>query len=60
MPDGGKCIIKTEDCELDENFATMHPGAEPGESVMTAFSDIGIEFTQEMTTRIFEPFFTTK
>jgi len=60
MPRGGKLTIETSNVSLDENYARLHPPAEPGEYVMLAMSDTGMGMDTETQSRIFDPFFSTK
>jgi len=60
MPDGGKLLIQTANCELSDAFAKVNPGASAGQYVVLSVSDTGCGMTQEVQSRIFEPFFTTK
>ncbi|MDF0642962.1 MAG: ATP-binding protein [Nitrospira sp.] len=60
MPDGGLLNIETDNAELDEEFARLHPGAKPGSYVKLVVQDAGCGMSAETMSRIFEPFFTTK
>ncbi len=60
MPDGGKLIIETQPCTLDEQYAATHTEVTPGPAVMIAVTDTGCGMSKEILAHIFEPFFTTK
>ncbi|MDE3019483.1 MAG: CHASE3 domain-containing protein, partial [Nitrospirota bacterium] len=60
MPQGGTLTIETAPVELDENYASRHPGAQAGPHVMLAASDTGCGMDSETLAHIYEPFFTTK
>jgi PAS domain S-box-containing protein len=60
MPDGGRLLIEVDKAELDEEYAYMHPGTEPGSYVRLKVSDTGVGMDRETIQRAFEPFFTTK
>ncbi|HEY2823615.1 MAG TPA: PAS domain S-box protein [Candidatus Acidoferrum sp.] len=60
MPNGGKFQIETGNRDLDELYASEHPGAKPGSYVMLAMTDSGAGMNAQTLAHIFEPFFTTK
>ncbi|MGH7265758.1 MAG: ATP-binding protein [Candidatus Rokuibacteriota bacterium] len=60
MPHGGRLTIETSDVELDEAFARLHVGVEPGPHVLVTVSDTGAGIDAETKLHLFEPFFTTK
>jgi two-component system, cell cycle sensor histidine kinase and response regulator CckA len=60
MATGGKIIIETGEAELDEGYASRHPGSRAGRHVVLAVSDTGCGMDESIKSQIFEPFFTTK
>jgi signal transduction histidine kinase/CheY-like chemotaxis protein len=60
MPKGGKLIIETQACALDEQYAAAHAEVTLGPAVMMAVTDTGCGMSKETLAHIFEPFFTTK
>ena len=60
MPRGGVLTIETANVDLDDDYATNHPGVVAGPHVMLAVSDTGVGISAEAQLRIFEPFYTTK
>ena len=60
MPHGGTLTIETANAELDEVFASLHPGARTGSFIVLRVSDNGCGMNAETKSRVFEPFFTTK
>jgi len=56
----GTVTVETANADLDEEFARLHHGAQPGSYIMLAVSDTGCGMDRETQRRIFEPFFTTK
>ncbi|MBX3235942.1 MAG: response regulator [Nitrospiraceae bacterium] len=60
MPEGGILTIETGNVELDEAYASAHPGAVPGPYVKIVVEDSGCGIDAETLPHIFEPFFSTK
>ena len=60
MPEGGKLIIETDACELDESYTLSHAPVRPGPYVRLTVTDTGSGMDQETLSHLFEPFFTTK
>ena len=60
MPNGGNLSMGVENCELDEQYASMHLQAKPGRYVNISVTDSGTGIPQDILDKIFEPFFTTK
>ncbi len=60
MPLGGTIMIETALSELDEDYASRHPGARSGQHAVLMVSDTGCGMDDSIKSKIFEPFFTTK
>jgi PAS domain S-box-containing protein len=60
MPNGGKLTIALENFTVDEQYAGMMPGSQPGPYVIITVSDTGVGIPSELIDKIFDPFFTTK
>jgi len=60
MPDGGSLVLAAENHDVDENYASMTPGAKTGPHVMFRVSDTGTGMSRATVDKIFDPFFTTK
>jgi PAS domain S-box-containing protein len=58
MPSGGRLTIEIANVSLDDEQARLHAPFRPGNYVMLAISDTGMD--AEIQAHIFEPFFTTK
>jgi two-component system cell cycle sensor histidine kinase/response regulator CckA len=52
--------IETRLTELDDSYATAHPGTSPGHYVELTVTDTGTGMSPDVAARIFEPFFSTK
>jgi PAS domain S-box-containing protein len=59
MPDGGKLIIETGNCQFDPRLARDRDLA-PGHYVSLCVRDSGTGMTPDVVPRAFDPFFTTK
>ena len=60
MPNGGTLTIRTSNATLDQRYARMHEGLQPGDYAVISVSDTGIGMPPYVLARVFEPFFTTK
>jgi CheY-like chemotaxis protein len=60
MPDGGMLMIETSNIELDGEYCSLHPQAQPGRYILLTVNDSGHGMTDEVKRHIFEPFYTTK
>jgi PAS domain S-box-containing protein len=60
MPKGGALTLSTANSHLDEDYAGLHPGLEPGNYTLIEVTDTGTGISKEVIDKIFEPFFTTK
>jgi PAS domain S-box-containing protein len=59
-PRGGMLRITCGNTEVDQQIASMNPGATVGPHVCFAVTDTGSGMTPEVMEKIFNPFFTTK
>jgi two-component system, cell cycle sensor histidine kinase and response regulator CckA len=57
---GGNIRISCENVEVDQQLASMNPGAQLGSHVCISVADTGSGMTPEVMEKIFDPFFTTK
>jgi len=60
MLNGGALTFAAENFNVDENYASMMPGAKPGPHVMLRVTDTGRGMPRAMIDKIFDPFFTSK
>ena len=60
MVNGGTLTLAADNFNVDENYASMMPGAKPGPHVMFRVTDTGCGMPRAMIDKIFDPFFTTK
>ena len=60
MPSGGKLMLETRCCELEQSYIASHPYMKPGSYVLLDVTDTGTGMDEETQAHIFEPFFTTK
>ncbi len=60
MPDGGVLSLSAKNFHVDEHYAAMTPGLQPGPHVLLAVSDTGTGIPPHIMDKIFDPFFTTK
>ncbi len=59
-PGGGTLRVSIENVEVDQQLASMNPGATMGPHVCFSVNDTGSGMTPEVMEKIFNPFFTTK
>lgn len=60
MPQGGRLIIQTENCEFTETESKLTPDGRAGRFVRISIEDTGTGIPPEILKNIFEPFFSTK
>jgi two-component system cell cycle sensor histidine kinase/response regulator CckA len=59
-PGGGTLRVSCENVDVDQQVASMNPGATMGPHVCFSVTDTGTGMTPEVMEKIFNPFFTTK
>jgi PAS domain S-box-containing protein len=59
-PNGGTLHVACGNVEVDQQIASMNPGAAVGPHVCFSVTDTGSGMTPEVMEKIFNPFFTTK
>jgi two-component system CheB/CheR fusion protein len=59
-PNGGVITIETQNCTIDDAFASDHPAVRPGEFVCLTVSDTGVGLAEDARSHLFEPFFSTR
>ncbi|HHW87245.1 MAG TPA: GAF domain-containing protein [Chloroflexi bacterium] len=60
IADTGVIKIQTENIQIDEGYAALHPPLMAGNYVMLTIADNGSGMSPEVLSHVFEPFFTTK
>jgi signal transduction histidine kinase len=60
MPEGGRLIIETSNCQIDSAYAAAEAGAKPGQYVRLIVTDTGCGMPPHVAAKAFDPFFTTK
>ena len=60
MPEGGSLRLTSENFNVDEHYASMMVGAQPGPHVLIQVTDNGKGIPRHVIDKIFDPFFTTK
>jgi len=60
MKEGGRLTLSAENLTVDDSYASMVPGAQPGRYVGFHVEDTGMGISRENLEKIFDPFFTTK
>ena len=60
MPNGGTLSIDTDNFQVDDEYAALHPVVVVGPHVRLRVTDTGAGMDEETIDRAFEPFFSTK
>lgn len=60
MPQGGTLEVEVRTLHVDEDFAALHQGLQPGLHVLLSVVDSGTGMSPDILGKIFDPFFTTK
>jgi PAS domain S-box-containing protein len=60
MPAGGRLMLSAKNLQVDDQYASMNPGAKPGPYVVLEVEDNGSGMPPEVLEHIYEPFYTTK
>jgi CheY-like chemotaxis protein len=60
MPGGGTLTVRTTNCHVDADYASVRVDLEPGEYVELDVTDTGEGMSPDVIRRAFEPFFSTK
>ena len=60
MPQGGEFVLRTDQVQLQDDFASTYGYGRSGEYALLSVSDTGVGMDQETLQRVFEPFFSTK
>ncbi len=59
MPDGGRLIIETSNCQLDDE-TILGKNIKPGDFVKVSITDTGSGIKEDLRDKLFEPFVTSK
>ncbi len=60
MPNGGKLILETSNCDVTQEREHLQLAPKPGSYAMLSMLDTGAGMDAQTLSRMFEPFFTTK